>query len=146
MQKIIVACVSVSLLVGCSQKSALADLADGACTGAVVELVNKHISGQIDALADKDWELAHSFASDNFQANVSIDDFILIIGTQYGMLIENKGYQFNECTVAGNTIKQEVSVLSGEQEFILTYNLTVNESTLGVESAVVSEFVSQLNI
>jgi hypothetical protein len=62
------------------------------------------------------------------------------------MLIENKGYQFNECTVAGNTIKQEVSVLSGEQEFTLTYNLTVNESALGVESAIVSEFVSQLNI
>jgi hypothetical protein len=97
-------------------------------------------------LADKDWELAHSFASENFQANVSVDDFILIIGTQYGMLIENKGYQFNECTVAGNTIKQEVSVLSGEQEFTLTYNLTVNESALGVESAIVSEFVSQLNI
>ena len=146
MQKIIVACVSVSLLVGCSQKSALADLADGNCTGAVADLVDKHISGQIDALADKDWELAHSFASENFQANVSVDDFILIIGTQYGMLIENKGYEFNECTVADNTIKQEVSVLSGEQEFTLTYNLTVNESTLGVESAVVSEFVSQLNI
>jgi hypothetical protein len=62
------------------------------------------------------------------------------------MLIENKGYEFNECTVADNTIKQEVSVLSGEQEFTLTYNLTINESTLGVESAVVSEFVSQLNI
>ena len=72
--------------------------------------------------------------------------FILIIRTQYGMLIENKGYQFNECTVAGNTIKQEVSVLSGEQEFTLTYLLTVNDSSLGVESAVVSEFVSQLNI
>jgi len=146
MQKIIVACVSVSLLVGCSQKSDLADLADGKCTSAVAALVDKHISGQIDALADKDWELAHSFASENFQANVTVDDFILIIGTQYGMLIENKGYQFNECTVVGNTIKQEVSVLSGEQEFTLTYNLTVNESALGVESAVVSEFVSQLNI
>jgi hypothetical protein len=62
------------------------------------------------------------------------------------MLIENKGYQFNECTVAGNTIKQEVSVLSGEQEFTLTYLLTAIDSSLGVESAVVSEFVSQLNI
>jgi hypothetical protein len=62
------------------------------------------------------------------------------------MLIENKGYEFNECTVAGNTIKQEVSVLSGEQEFTLTYLLTVNDSSLGVESAVVSEFVSQLNV
>jgi hypothetical protein len=146
MQKIIVACVSVLLLAGCAQSDPFEDLADGNCTGAVAALVDKHISGQIDALADKNWELALSFASENFQANVSVDDFILIIGTQYAMLIENKGYEFNECTVVGNTIKQEVSVLSGEQEFTLTYNLTVNESALGVESAVVSEFVSQLNI
>ena len=146
MQKIIALCAVVLLLAGCSQKAPLEDLADGNCTGPVAELVDKHISGQIDALADKDWDLAHSFASDNFQANVPIDDFILIIGTQYGMLIENKGYQFNECTVAGNTIKQEVSVLSGEQKFSLTYNLTVNGSTLGVESAIVSEFVAQINI
>jgi hypothetical protein len=146
MQKIIAICAAVLLLAGCSQQNPLEDLADGNCTGALADLVDKHISGQIDALADKDWELAHSFASENFQANVSIDDFILIIGTQYAMLIENKGYRFNECTVAGNTIKQEVSVLSGEQEFSLTYALTVNGSTLGVESAVVSDLVSPINI
>mgnify|MGYP000005526688 FL=1 len=145
MQRIIAVFVVALLLVGCSQNSALEDLADGKCTGAVADLVDKHISGQIDALADKDWELAHSFASENFQANVSVDDFILIIGTQYAMLIENKGYQFNECTVAGSTIKQEISVQSGEQEFSLTYTLTVNDSSLGVESAVVSEFVTQIN-
>jgi hypothetical protein len=88
--------------------------------------------------------LARSFASENFQANVSIDDFILIIGTQYGMLIENKGYQFNDCIVSGNTIKQEVSVISGGQEFSLTYVLIVNGSDLGVESAVVSEIASRV--
>lgn len=146
MQRITAAGAAVLLLAGCSQASPLEDLADGSCTGAVAALVDKHISGQIDALADKDWELAHSFASENFQANVSVDEFTLIIGAQYAMLIENKGYQFNECTVDGNTIKQEVGVTSGDQEFTLTYNLTVNESALGVESAVVSEFVSQLNI
>jgi hypothetical protein len=115
MQKIIGACAAVLLLAGCSQQAPLEDLADGKCTGAQADLVNKHISGQIDALADKDWELARSFASKNFQANVSIDDFILIIGTQYGMLIENKGYQFNDCIVAGNAIKQEVSGSSAGQ-------------------------------
>jgi hypothetical protein len=146
MRRIIAAGAAVLLLAGCAQSNPLADLTDGACSSALAGVVDNHISGQIDALADKDWELAHSFASENFQANVSVDDFILIIGTQYGMLIENKGYEFNECTVVGNTIKQEVSIQSGEQEFTLTYNLTVNESALGIESAVVSEFVSQLNI
>jgi hypothetical protein len=62
------------------------------------------------------------------------------------MLIENKGYEFNECTVAGNTIKQEVSVLSGEQVFTLTYSLTVNGSSLGVESAVITKVASQVAV
>jgi len=145
MRKIIALCAVVLLLAGCSQKAPLADLADGDCTGAVVELVNNHISGQIDALTAKDWELAHSFASENFQANVSVDDFIAVINAQYGMLIKNEGYEFSECTVAGNTIKQEVSVLSGEQEFSLVYVLAVDGSTLGVDSAVVSRVDPQVN-
>jgi len=136
----------VLLLVGCSQKAPLEDLSDGKCTGALADVVDKHISGQIDALAGKDWELAHSFASDNFQANTSVDDFTFIIGTQYAMLIDNKGYQFNECDVAGSTITQEVSVTSGEQVFSLRYTLTVNGSTLGVESAVVSKVASQIDV
>jgi len=146
MQRIIAACAVVLLLVGCSQKAPLEDLSDGKCTGALADVVDKHISGQIDALAGKDWELAHSFASDNFQANTSVDDFTFIIGTQYAMLIDNKGYQFNECDVAGSTITQEVSVTSGEQVFSLRYTLTVNGSTLGVESAVVSKVASQIDV
>jgi hypothetical protein len=146
MRRIIAVGATVLLLSACAQKDPFEDLADGNCSSAVADSVNKHISGQIDALAEKDWELAHSFASENFQANVSVDEFTLIIGAQYAMLIENKGYQFNECTVDGNTIKQEVGVTSGDQEFTLTYNLTVNESALGVESAVITKVASQVAV
>lgn len=146
MRRIIVACAVVLVLAGCAQKAPLEDLADGKCTGALAGLVNKHISGQIDALADKDWELARSFASDDFKANASVDDFTFIIGTQYAMLIDNEGYQFNECNVAASTITQEVSVTSGEQVFSLRYTLTVNGSTLGVESAIISKVASQIDV
>ena len=146
MQRIIAVCVAALLLVGCSQKGPLEDLADGKCTSALADLVSKHISGQIDALAEKDWELAHSFASDNFRANASVDDFTFIIGTQYAMLIDNEGYQFNECDVAGNTITQEVSVTSGEQVFSLRYTLTVSGSALGVESAIIRKVASQIDV
>ena len=144
MPKIIAVSLVALLLAGCSQKPPLGDLSDGKCTDAVADQVNKHISGQIDALSEKDWELAHSFASENFQANVSVDEFTLIIGAQYAMLIENKGYEFNECIVSDNAIKQDVTVLSGEQEFSLTYTLTVIDSALGVESAVAGEISSQI--
>lgn len=145
MKKVIAICATSLFLAGCSQASPLADLADGSCTSALVDAVNSHISGQIDALAENDWELAHSFASDDFQSNVSVDDFTLIIGNQYSMLVENQGYQFTECTVAESRITQEVKVQSGEQEFSLTYTLSVNGSRLGVESAVVSESTTQIN-
>jgi hypothetical protein len=146
MHKIIAASAVVVLIAGCAQKDPFEDLSDGICTGVLADSVNSHISGQIDALADKDWGLAHSFASENFQSNVSVEDFTLIIGTQYSMLIENKGYEFNECTVADRTITQEVDVSSGDQVFSLTYSLTVNDSTLGVGSAVISEVASQVAV
>jgi hypothetical protein len=155
MQKIFAVCAAALLLAGCSQKAPLEYQADGECTGTQADLVKNHISGQIDALAEKEWELAHSFASDSFQANVSIDDFSLIIGTQYAMLVENKGYEFESCTFTGNTsmgstvtdgtINQEVKVLSGDQEFSLTYTLSVKGSTLGVESAVVSKSATRIS-
>ena len=146
MRRIIAAGAIVLLLVGCAQKDPFEDLADGACTSALAGVVDNHISGQIDALAKNDWELARSFASDNFQSNVSLEDFTFIISEQYPMLIENKGYEFNECNVADSTITQEVDVKSGDQVFSITYSLTVNGSTLGVESAVITEVASQVAV
>jgi hypothetical protein len=138
-------CVIAILLSGCSQQAAFENLADGPCTSAQAKLVNQHISGQIDALAKKDWELAFSFASPDFQKNVGIDQFTLIIGTQYLMLVENQGYSFNKCAIAGKAIMQEVEVTSGTEIFNLTYSLSVSGSTLGVESAVERRSGTQLD-
>lgn len=146
MRKIFTICVAALLIGGCAQKDPFEELADGTCTSAQADSVTKHISGQIDALAQNDWELAYSFASADFQSGVSLDDFTQIINAQYLMLTENQGYQFSDCTVSESTIAQVVSVTSDEQVFSLTYKLTVKDSALGVESAVISEVVSQVNI
>lgn len=146
MRRIVAVGTVALLLAGCAKKDPFIDLADGDCTSAQANSVSKHISGQIAAFAEQDWELAHSFASDDFQSNVSIENFILIIGTQYPMLIQNKGYEFNECTVTDRTITQEVDVTSGEQVFSIDYKLTVNDSTLGVDSAVISQVASQVAV
>lgn len=146
MRRIIAAGAIVLLLTGCAQSNPFEDLADGVCTSALAGVVNNHIAGQIDALAKNGWESARSFASENFQSNVSLEDFTFIINEQYPMLIENKGYEFNDCNVANSTITQEVDVTSGERVFSLTYSLTVNESTLGVESAVITKVASQVAV
>jgi hypothetical protein len=75
---------------------------------------------------------------------VELDQFIFIIGTQYGMLIENQGYSFGGCTLAQGQITQEVGVTSERGLTNLTYTLSVKESVLGVESAVVGETDTQL--
>jgi hypothetical protein len=138
-------CVIALLLSGCGKEAAFENLADGPCTSAQAKLVNQHISGQIDALAEKDWELAFSYASPDFQKNVGIEQFTFIIGTQYVMLIENQGYRFNKCAIAGKAIMQEVEVTSGKQISNLTYSLSLNGSSLGVESAVERRSSTQLD-
>jgi len=146
MRRLIALAVIALTLTGCAQKPAFEELADGQCTSAQNKLIEKHISGQIDALAKKDWEAAYSFASKDFQAAVAIDQFTFIIGAQYAMLVENQGYKFDDCAIASEMIKQEVSVTSGDKVFNLTYRLSVTGNALGVESAEVGKVKAQQNI
>ena len=133
-------------LTGCAQKAAFEELADGRCTSAQSELIDAHISSQIDALAQKDWPLAYSFASADFQGRVGVDEFTLIIAAQYLMLINNQSYQFDQCEIASDMVVQEVIVTTDDQIFNLTYRLSIKGSTLGVESAMVNAAETQLNI
>ena len=137
MQRAIALVLMAVILSSCGQKASVEEMADGSCTSAQTTLVDNHISAQIDALAKKNWELAFSFASASFQENIGIDQFILIINQQYVMLIENQGYQFEKCTIADDKITQQVSVKSGKQDYYLTYRLSINGTTLGIEAAVV---------
>jgi hypothetical protein len=146
MRPLIALLVIAVTLAGCAQKPAFEELADGQCTSAQSALIEEHISGQIDALAKKDWESAYSFASKDFQAAVAIDQFTFIIGAQYAMLVENQGYQFDNCAITNEMIKQEVSVTSGEQVFNLTYRISVTDETLGVDSAEVGSVNTQQDI
>lgn len=137
MRRLIAGCLVAVLTTGCSQKAPFEELADGPCTSAQEELVNQHISGQINALAKQDWELAYTFASANFQSTVSLDQFIYVIGSQYLILIENQGYSFDNCSLVASEIIQEVSVTSGNRVYDMTYTLAVSEVILGIESAII---------
>jgi len=133
------------MLSGCSQKAAFEEMADGTCTNEQAQLVEEHISGQIDAIANEEWESAYSFASPSFRMAVDINRFVSIISSEYGMLVENQGYEFNGCTITNNEITQKVGVTSESGPTNLTYMLSVKESVLGVDSAVVVNADTQLN-
>jgi outer membrane murein-binding lipoprotein Lpp len=145
MKPLIATIVMVLLLSGCSQKAAFEELSNGACTDAQGQLVEAHISAQIDAIAKEDWESAYSFASESFRSLVKLDQFIYVIETQYGMLIENIGYVFSDCTIVKNQVIQQVEVKANNGLSNLTYMLSVKESTLGVESVLIGDFDNQLD-
>jgi hypothetical protein len=140
-----IATVVVALMLsGCSQKAAFEEMVDGTCSSEEAQLVEAHISAQIDAIAKEEWESAYSYASPAFRSAVELGQFVFIIGTQYGMLIENQGYSFSSCTLANSQITQEVGVKSERGLTTLTYTLSVKESVLGVESALVGDTDTQL--
>ena len=135
MKRLSALCVVVLLLSGCSQKAAFEELANGACSSEQAQLVDAHISAQIDAMAQQDWKLAYSFASPGFRSGVDIDQFIFIINAQFGMLLDNQGYAFNACTIADEKITQEVAINTDSEVFNLYYTLSVTGGVLGVDSS-----------
>ena len=145
MKPLIATIAMVLLLSGCSQKAAFEKLSDGACTDAQGQLVEAHISAQIDAIAKEDWESAYSFASESFRSLVKLDQFIFVIGSQYEMLIENQGYEYGECGIVNSEVTQQVEVKDEIGLTNLTYTLSVKELTLGVESVLIGSADPQLN-
>ena len=126
------ACAQTSTL---DKASAFQELADGGCSSGQSQFVQEHISAQITAFSNADWESAYSYASPGFRAAIGIDQFIFIIGAQYPMLLNNQSIQFSDCTLLGDEITQIVSVTSENEIFGLRYSLSFDGEELGIESA-----------
>ncbi len=108
---------------------------DGLCNESQEQLIEKHISGQINALSDQNWKKAYGFAAPSFQEVVSIQRFEEIIQNEYEMIINNDGFKFTACNIAENKFNQVVLINTRGQEFKLVYRLTFESGRLGVEAA-----------
>ena len=133
--------VALASLTACAQTTTLEEsapfeeLADGSCNSAESRLVQEHISGQITALSKEDWKSAYLFAAPGFQENVGLDQFIFVITSQYQMLINNQGVEYGACDIADKKITQEVSVRSESELINLSYSLSSENGSLGIEGA-----------
>jgi len=132
------------LLSACSNSSPLAQLSDGDCTTSQQLLIKDHVSGQIDAIADQNWEKAYSFAAKSFQESIALERFTQIISEQYVLLITNKGYTFDSCEVVGEQLVQKITVSGAKDDFRMTYRLTFEEQRLGVVAAAVTQVSEDL--
>jgi hypothetical protein len=123
-------------LSGCAGGNlAFEEIKDGLCSEKQEQLIEKHISGQINALSDQNWKKAYSFAAPSFQEVVSIQRFEEIIQNEYEMIINNDGFKFTACNIAENKFNQVVVLTSKGNEFKLLYRLTFESGRLGVEAA-----------
>ena len=127
------------LLSGCASSPALSNLMDGSCSPSQQLLAKDHISGQIDAIADQNWQRAYSFAAKSFQEMIDLERFTQIISEQYVLLITNKGYTFDSCEIENERLVQKITVVGLNDDFRMTYRLSVEDEKLGVVAAAVTD-------
>jgi len=127
------------LLSGCASSPALSNLMDGSCSPSQQLLAKDHISGQIDAIADQNWQKAYSFAAKSFQETIDLERFTQIISEQYVLLITNEGYTFDSCEIENERLVQKITVVGLNDDFRMTYRLSVEDEKLGVVAAAVTD-------
>ena len=131
--------IAALLLSSCGNPTPLAQLLDGQCSQSQQLLIKDHISGQIDAIADQNYQKAYSFAAKSFQEVVSLERFTQIISEQDVLLITNKGYTFDSCEIENERLVQKITVVGLNDDFRMTYRLSVEDKKLGVVVAAVTE-------
>ena len=137
--KAVLALTLLLLLSGCASSPALSNLMDGSCSPSQQLLAKDHISGQIDAIADQNWQKAYSFAAKSFQETIDLDRFTEIISQQYILLITNRGYTFDSCEIENERLVQKITVVGLNDDFRMTYRLSVEDEKLGVVAAAVTD-------
>ncbi len=123
-------------LVGCSSSSTINQATtNGECDDEQKISVTDHISSQITAFEQKNWDAAYGYASNSFQKNINLDDFQTIILDQYPFLVNNSGYSFGNCSSNTDGIFQNITITSKSQSYELLYNLILEDGELGIFAA-----------
>lgn len=107
----------------------------GSCSNQQSMVVENHITNQINAIANGDWQGAYNYAAKSFQQAVSLDQFKRVINRQYLFLIFNEGFRFGECKNTDRGINQIVLVDFQGKRRTLSYDLTLIAKRLGVVAA-----------
>jgi hypothetical protein len=103
------------------------------------------IRSQTEAFAAEDFELAYSYASPTFRANVDIQSFVAIIGSSYGPLLSSTQLAFSNCFNNQNFdlgIIEVRFVEAGADLYGLRYFLSATELGWRVEAASNLELVA----
>jgi len=135
--RILVFITTLLLVSGCASSDQEVKVSIGPCNSDEKVLISDHISSQISALEKLDFEKAYTYASEDFQKSLTLEQFESVIARQYQMLISNDSYSFSDCQSEKDYFIQDVIVQSLSGKTVLRYRLSLVNKRLGVESAVV---------
>lgn len=102
------------------------------CSQVIQSGIETTINAQTASFAVEDFELAYSYASESFQASVSLNRFIEIIQGSYGPLISSSTLSFDNCLFYPEAPLATIDVRfteAGSEVYALRYAMV--ESDLG---------------
>jgi hypothetical protein len=115
------------------------------CSQTEIDGGSAWIKGQLAAFSKQDFESAFGFATESFRSNRSLEEFISIISSGYGFLLNSRTYSVGNCIKEGNDFLFNVRVTAESgTEYPMMYALAKSEETWGINAAtVVAEQVEQ---
>jgi len=143
MRTIAVALAITLLLTGCSSTDPVAQEKSNpvhpTCSNAEVDQGSAWIKGQLEAFTKEDPETAYGFASENFKARSSLNQFVAIIVANYGFLLSTSSYTIGDCTKVGEFFDFDVEVIdTAGEKHPMRYALSKIDGTWGVDAAAVT--------
>ena len=115
------------------------------CSQTEIDGGSAWIKGQLAAFSKQDFESAFGFATESFRSNRSLEEFISIISSGYGFLLNSRSYSVGNCIKEGDNFLFDVQVTakSGTQ-YPMMYALAKTDDTWGINAAtVVAEQVEE---
>jgi hypothetical protein len=115
------------------------------CSQTEIDGGSAWIKGQLAAFSKQDFESAFGFATESFRSNRSLEEFISIISSGYGFLLNSRTYSVGNCIKEGNDFLFNVRVTAeSAAEYPMMYALAKTDDTWGINAAtVVAEQVEQ---
>ena len=108
------------------------------CSQTEIDGGSAWIKGQLAAFSKQDFQSAYGFATESFRSNRSLEEFISIISSGYGFLLNSRTYSVGDCIKEGDNFLFDVQVTaeSGTQ-YPMMYALAKTEDTWGINAATV---------
>ena len=115
------------------------------CSESEIDGGSAWIKGQLAAFSKQDFESAYGFATESFRSGRSLEQFISIISSGYGFLLNSRTYSVGNCIKEGDNFLFDVRVTAESgTEFPMMYALAKSEDTWGINAAtVVAEQVEE---